>query len=198
MLLQIALLTGVAMLVMRFFRARQQQGSPATGLAAGPSIFGGMPAHASSIAMAPGAGSATSRPADEIGITQTDLDMFERRLGEVQTAYGREDYVALRQVTTPEAMSYLAEELGENATRGVRNVVSDVHLLQGNVAEAWREGESDYATLAMRYASIDATLDRATDKVVDGDPAKPTEATEVWTFSRKRGEDWKLSAIQAA
>lgn len=94
-------------------------------------------------------------------------------------------------------MSHLAEELGENATRGVRNSVSDVRLLQGNLAEAWREDNTEYATLAMRYSSVDATLDRATGKVVDGDEKNATEATEVWTFARKAGADWKLSAIQS-
>jgi hypothetical protein len=36
-----------------------------------------------------------------------------------------------------------------------------VKLLQGDVAEAWREGDDDYATVAMRYSMVDRTLDRA-------------------------------------
>ena len=195
MLFQIALFAGAAMLVMRFIRGRQSLQSPIAG-AAGR----GMAGYATPQSPASSAGTPSSPPrqADEIGMTQPDLDTFERLLGEVQTAYGREDYATLRTRTTPEAMSYLAEELGENATRGVRNIVSDVHLLQGNVAEAWREGDTDYATLAMRYASIDATVDRATGKVVEGDTKNATQATEVWTFARKGGAEWKLSAIQAA
>jgi predicted lipid-binding transport protein (Tim44 family) len=93
-------------------------------------------------------------------------------------------------------MSYLAEELGENATKGVRNTVSQVKLLQGDVAEAWREGAAEYATLAMRYSSIDAMVDRTSGRVVDGDDRRPSESTELWTFVRKNGGDWKLSAIQ--
>eukprot|EP01133_Synstelium_polycarpum_P030444 gene30444-37763_t len=45
--------------------------------------------------------------------------------------------------------------LGENATKGVRNSVSDVKLLQGDIAESWHENNADYATLAMHYSSID-------------------------------------------
>ena len=199
MLFQIALLAGAAMLVIRFIRRRQGLASPVAG-AAGRGMPSDMAGYAAPQAPGSSAGTPSSPPrqADEIGMTQPDLDTFERLLGEVQTAYGREDYATLRTRTTPEAMSYLAEELGENATRGVRNIVSDVHLLQGNVAEAWREGDTDYATLAMRYASIDATVDRATGKVVEGDAKNTTEATEVWTFARKGGAEWKLSAIQAA
>jgi len=205
MLLQIGLVIGAIALVVRFFRARQAQPSLAGGpveRAGGPAqrgMFDGLRGMASSTPNMPprGAASVASPQTDEIGLTQQDLDTFERLLGEIQTGYGREDYAALRERTTPEAMSYLAEELGDNATRGVRNSVTDVSLLQGNVAEAWREGNIDYATLAMRYSSIDATLDRASGKVVDGDPKNPTEATEVWTFARKDQSDWKLAAIQS-
>ncbi len=137
-----------------------------------------------------------NRPSDEIGLAQADLDQFEELLTKVQTAYGAEDYGTLRQLTTPEAMSYLAEELGENATNGVRNRVSDVKLLQGDIAEAWREGDQDYATLAMRYSSIDAMVDRDSGRVVSGDDRHPSESTEIWTFMRKNGGDWKLAAIQ--
>ena len=114
----------------------------------------------------------------------------------VKTAYGAEDYGALRHLTTPEAMSYLAEELGENATNGLRNRVSDVKLLQGDIAEAWREDGQDYATLAMRYSSIDAMVDRNSGRLVSGDDHQPSESTEIWTFVRRNGSDWKLAAIQ--
>lgn len=138
-----------------------------------------------------------ARDNDEIGIGQSDLDRFEATLKEVQAAYGAEDYAALRRLTTPEAMSYLAEELSENATKGLRNEVRDVHLVQGDVAEAWHENGVDYATVAMRYESVDVMRDRATGRVVQGDPEQLTEAVELWTFLRRRGAEWQVSAIQA-
>lgn len=143
---------------------------------------------------------APSHDGDELGLGQGDLNAFEQLLGEVQTAFGREDYAALRERTTPEVMSYMAEELSRNAVAGRRNDVSDVRLLQGDVSEAWREDERDYATVAMRYASIDILRDRTTGEVVEGDPAQPTETVELWTFVRDRagpwGAGWKLSAVQ--
>jgi predicted lipid-binding transport protein (Tim44 family) len=141
---------------------------------------------------------AKPRNPDEIGTTQRDLDRFEALLREVQSAYGREDYSKLRQITTPEMMSYLSEELGQNASDGLRNEVSDVRLLQGDISESWREGSKDYATAAMRYSSIDVTRERASGNVVSGDAEQPSETTELWTFVRERGGDWKLSAIQEA
>ncbi|WP_091741997.1 TIM44-like domain-containing protein [Phenylobacterium immobile] len=135
----------------------------------------------------------------EIGLTQADRDAFERLLGEVQDAFAREDYAALRERTTPEIMSYLSEELSQNATQGRRNAVADTRLLQADIAEAWGEAGADYATAAMRYESIDVMRDRQTGAVLSGDPERPTETVELWTFVRGRGaSDWKLSAIQEA
>ena len=139
-----------------------------------------------------------SASADEIGVGQQDLERFEGLLKEMQAAYANEDYAALRRITTPEAMSYLAEELSENATKGVKNEVRDVHLVQGDVSESWREGNVDYATVAMRYESIDVLRDRTSGKVVSGDPDNVSESTEIWTFVRRPGTDWQISAIQAS
>ena len=131
----------------------------------------------------------------KLEIGQADLEQFERLLGEIQTAYGRGDREALRRRTTPEMFVYLGEELDDNEARGLVNRVSNVKLLQGDLSEAWREPEADYATVAMRFSLEDVTEERAGGRVVETGPG---EATEVWTFRRKPGADWKLSAIQQA
>jgi predicted lipid-binding transport protein (Tim44 family) len=143
-------------------------------------------------------GSSASRRAgrkDEIGITDADLGSFEQRLAELQDAYSREDYDRLRRITTPEMMSYLAEELGTNAGKGIRNEVYDVRLLSGDIAEAWHEGGDAYATVSLRYESRDVTREKATGKLVSGDDAVTT-TTEIWTFVRRAGGQWLVSAIQ--
>ncbi|APG84928.1 TIM44-like domain-containing protein [Sinorhizobium americanum] len=208
LLLQLGLIVLVVSFAMRLFGRGQSpaysapSASASSASAAGPGSFRiprigeGLGASAAA-ASATASAAATNGKTDEIGIAQNDLDRFEAMLKELQAAYAAEDYAALRRLTTPEAMSYLAEELSENATKGLKNDVRDVHLVQGDVAEAWREGSSDYATVAMRYESIDVMRDRATGRVVGGDAERPTEAVELWTFLRKPGGDWQVSAIQA-
>jgi predicted lipid-binding transport protein (Tim44 family) len=142
-----------------------------------------------------GSGGGTAPAVEPLEIKHEDFDAFEHLLGEVQTAYGREDLTALRAHLTPEMLSYYAEELSENASRGVVNQISDVKLLQGDLAEAWRESDKEYASVAMRYSLRDRYVDRATGKAADGSDA-PQEATEVWTFMRAHGGSWLLSAIQ--
>ena len=116
-------------------------------------------------------------------------------LGQIQTAYGREDLGTLRRLVTPEMLSYFSEDLAANASRGVRNEISDVQLLQGDLAEAWSEGATQYATLAMRFSLNDRLVSRDNGQMVEGGPQ---EVTELWTFMRSRGGHWILSAIQAA
>ncbi len=129
-------------------------------------------------------------------VAPQDFDAFERILHEVQDAYNRQDVAALWTLATPEMAGYFQEQLNDNARTGVVDKVSGIKLLQGDLAEAWREGDTDYATVAMRFALTEATVETATGRVVSGNPNQPTEATEIWTFRRDRGGPWKLSAIQ--
>jgi predicted lipid-binding transport protein (Tim44 family) len=139
------------------------------------------------------ASSARASGTDEVGLKPDDFNAFERLLGEVQTAYSGEDLGGLRSLATPEMVSYFSEELSANASNGVVNRVSDVKLLQGDLAEAWREGDVEYATVAMRFSLNDTTVDRESGRVLEGGP---DEATEIWTFMRRRGGHWLVSAIQ--
>lgn len=139
-----------------------------------------------------GAAAVATKPLE---ITPDDYESFEKLLTDVQAAWSNEDRSALSRVTTPEMESYFADDLADNAAKGVVNKVSDVKLLQGDLSEAWREGSDDYATVAMRFGLVDKTFDKASGKLVDGSD-QPVEATEIWTFVRPKNQGWVLSAIQ--
>ena len=198
-ILQLVILGVIASFLMRMFRRRAGYASafagpqPGLGPMGGPQpggSFGGGP-------MGGGAGTFVPPTAGwEFPVTPADQGQFEALLREVQDCYAREDYAGLRERCTPEVMGYLAEELSDNATHGRKNEVSDLRLLQADVGEAWREGQMEYATAAMRYESIDVMRDRTSGAVLSGDPNRPTQTTELWTFVRPIGGAWKLSAIQ--
>lgn len=212
-LIQLLLIGALVWLAMAFFRSRRQPavagGGRAPASAGGPA-FGqpsrrdaapqSAPATSSSGFTLPrigGGATATASQTSDITVEQADLDIFERRLGEVQRAFADEDHAALRRLSTPEMVSYFSEELADNAKRGVRNEVTGVQLLQADIAEAWNEGADDYATAAFRYEAIDVLRDRATGALAGG-VDEPTETIELWTFVRNNGGEWKLSAIQEA
>ncbi|MFT4119963.1 Tim44 domain-containing protein [Bradyrhizobium sp.] len=128
-------------------------------------------------------------------IQPADYEAFERLLGDIQAAWSNEDVAKLHTFATPEMVSYFEKDLADNRARNVVNKVTNVKLLQGDLAEAWREGDTDYATVALRFALTDKTVDRNTGALVAGSE-QPGEATEVWTFARRPGGAWELSAIQ--
>jgi predicted lipid-binding transport protein (Tim44 family) len=195
LLLQVALVVIVGRLIWSWWQRRSQ---PA--MASGPSLRDNheAPSLGRMFGLG-GGGGGESAPAarasgsDEVGLTPDDFNTFEKLLTDMQTAYSAEDLSRLRSLATAEMVSYLAEELSANASKGVVNRVSDLKLLQGDLAEAWREGDVEYATVAMRYSLNDTMVDRESGRVVEGGP---DEATEVWTFMRRRGGHWLLSAIQ--
>ena len=196
LLLQVAIVGGLAMLALRWFQGRFQ---PAPAGPAVPPLRRDARAYRQP-APGPDAGYGARRQAGDhqVGIGQADLDSFERLLGELQTAYGRGDRAALRRLALPEVVGRLDRDLGDDALRGVVNRVNGVKLLQGDLAEAWREGQACYATVAMRFELRDHVEELATGRVVEGDPQRPIEATEIWTFRRDGAGPWKVSAIQQA
>ena len=194
LILQIGLVVLIGGFLWKMWQRRQQQPAYAGGPAGSPMLreAGGSGFGGSGFGVAPGGGGA---PSANIEITPADYDAFERLLGDIQTAYSNEDLNGLRQHLTPEMVSYFSEQLSENVSRGVVNKVSNVKLLQGDLAEAWRENGVDYASVAMRYSLVDRFLDRTSGRLVDGSET-PEEVTEVWTFMRAGGGRWLLSAIQ--
>ncbi len=209
LLLQGLLIAGAIMLALRFFRgqnaAQPAMAAAGSGNAPNTNSFGRQ-AHPAgdnnkragfTVPSFGGQQAAAQAPAmRDMTPGEEDLNRFEALLGEVQDAFSREDYAGLRRLVTPEMVSYLSEELAQNTHNGLRNEVSDVRLLEADIAESWSEGNRDYATAAMRYEAIELMRDRTTGKVVEGDADTPSETVELWTFVRENGQDWKLSAIQ--
>jgi predicted lipid-binding transport protein (Tim44 family) len=186
LILQIGLIVIVVRLAMSWWQRRNQTASAYAGPAAGPTP---QPNFRTGTGFGTGSGSAP------IEILPADYEAFERLLGDIQAAWSNEDVARLHTLATPEMVSYFTKDLDANRARNVVNKVTDTKLLQGDLAEAWREGETDYASVAMRFSLVDKTIDRTTGRLVEGSDT-PTEATEVWTFLRPRGGNWELSAIQ--
>jgi predicted lipid-binding transport protein (Tim44 family) len=190
LILQVGLIIIVVRLAMSWWQRRHTTASAYAGPASGPEANTGP---LNSLRTGTGFGLGSGSAPLEIG--PADYEAFERLLGDVQAAWSNEDVAKLHTLATPEMVSYFTKDLEENKARNDVNKVTDVKLLQGDLAEAWREGDTDYASVAMRFSLVDKTLERGTGRLVAGSE-QPTEATEVWTFVRPRGSNWELSAIQ--
>lgn len=194
LLLQIALIGGLLWLILALLRRRAPE-------AATPALARRMAPHPGPI---PGLGPAafalsrgTAEPeARPVAIGADDLAAFEAALIEINRAWSTQDLPALRRLATPEMLRYFEEDYAALAARGWRNETRDVRLEQGDVAEAWAEGAREYCTVAMRFSLIDVTRRLSDGAVVEGDPTRRQEVTELWTFQRVQGGPWLLSAIQ--
>jgi len=186
LILQIGLIIFLVRLAMSWWQRRHQT---AAAYAGGPSGLGAQSSFRTATGFGLGSGGAP------LEILPADYEAFERLLGEAQAAWSNEDLARLHTLATPEMVSYFARDIEQNKARNVINKVSGTRLLQGDLAEAWREGDTDYASVAMRFSMVDKTVDRATGRLIEGSE-QPSEATEVWTFLRPRGGSWELSAIQ--
>jgi predicted lipid-binding transport protein (Tim44 family) len=187
LLLQVGLIVIVVRLAMSWWQRRHETAAAY----AGPATGSGAQSSFRSAATGFGLGSGSA----PLEILPADYEAFERLLGEIQAAWSNEDVARLHTLATPEMVSYFTKDLEANRATNDINKVSDVKLLQGDLAEAWREGDTDYASVAMRYSLVDKTLDRTNGRLVAGSE-QPEEVTEVWTFVRPRGASWELSASQ--
>ncbi len=207
LILQVGLVALVVVFAVRWFRRRNQPATatgpmmadrtadqPQPGMlnrtAHGATPMGAATAMPMGAATAPHAGT-------PVTIGPEDYQAFEALLQSIQGAWSAGNEGALRQFTTPEMASYFGEQLSDMERQGHRNEVSAVKLEQGDLAEAWGEHGTDYATVAMRFSAIDVTRDR-TGRTVQGDATNRSMITEIWTFARRSGEPWVLSAIQQA
>ena len=193
--LQAALIGGLIYLAVNFFRNRS--GQPAMATAAPNGMARLQPQAAAYRSNAAAIGSSSKA----LAIGPDDFNAFERLLSEIQLAYGRGDTRALGDRATPEMLSYFSADLAANAKKGVRNEVAEPKLLQGDLAESWRESNGEYASVAMRFSIYDRTVDAQSGALVAGNSEAPQESTEVWTFRRPldgKPDQWELSAIQQA
>jgi predicted lipid-binding transport protein (Tim44 family) len=182
LLIRIAIVVLLVRWVLRLFAG------PAPAMAGGPAMF--------SPPLGAGPMSPQPRPGGvPIDIAPADYQAFDQALVAIQAAWSAHDLNHLSALLTPEMLSYFGEQLAQQTSRGVRNTVTDVRLLQGDLSQAWAEAGREYATVAMRFQMIDATYDQA-GRLVDGSVTEHVTATEVWTFVRVPGGHWILSAIQ--
>ncbi|MBS1084871.1 Tim44 domain-containing protein [Gluconobacter sphaericus] len=179
-LLQVLIIGGLIAFVLRMFGNRGQRSPLGMPSSAGASPFGN-------------AGGSTP-----VTLTNDDYLSFQRLLLDIQAAWSAQNMRALASMATPEMTGYFNAQLSDLASRGARNIVSNVQFQRGDLSEAWREGSLTYATVAMRYSMTDVTTD-SMGNVIDGSSSEPVTVTELWTFVRADGRgNWILSAIQQA
>lgn len=202
-LLEIVLIVGGALLLLRVLRTRQSPRAPAY---AGASAYGGADPSAAGVLGA----EASAAPSDlERGvghIRQTDAGFdpaafaqwAQRVFVDVQDAIMRRDLTAVADRLTPQEYARLQAQCDQLRAARQTNRVEQLRFQRVEVSEAWQEGGQDWATVYVAASLADYTVDEATGALVDG-ARTPRGIEEYWTFTRPVGpKPWRLSAIQTS
>lgn len=229
LMLQIGIIVALGMLLFTWWQRRnQQQPAPAMNRQGGPrglqggagqngfnrdqdvnqggqsgglGTMGAAGAGAAAGGMFGARNAAAQPPTRPLNLTGDDFPAFERLLADIHSAFAREDHAALGRLATEEMAGYFAEDIQANVDQGRGVKIANVHLVQGDLAEAWKEPDAEYATVAMRFSLTDAVVDRKSGQVIEGSLTEPQEISEQWTFVRRPGgtpQDWILSAVQGS
>jgi predicted lipid-binding transport protein (Tim44 family) len=206
-LLEILLIVGGVVLLMRMFRARQPRPEPAYaggGASAYGATEGSTWSAGGAAAEAPAAPSDLERGIGYIRQMDPGFDPAAFALGaqrvfvEVQDGITRRDMSALTDRLTPQEYARLQGQCDQ--LRGARqtNRVEQIQIRRAEPTEAWQESGQDWVTVCFNVSLVDYTVDDASGGLVDGSRT-PQEIEEYWTFTRSVGpKPWRLSAIQTS
>lgn len=115
-------------------------------------------------------------------------------------AFAEGDKRALRQLLNEEVYDGFVGAISEREERGDEVETRFVGIDKADLIEADLKRKSAQVTVKFVSQLITATRDKA-GKVIDGDPTKVREVTDIWTFARdvtSRDPNWKLVATEAA
>lgn len=118
----------------------------------------------------------------------------------IVTAFADGDRKALKNLLARDVFDGFVAAIADRESRGERIESTFIGIDKADIVEA--EVKDGVAQITVRFVSqlITATRDKA-GEVVDGDPNKITEVTDIWTFARElasRNPNWKLIATESA
>lgn len=115
-------------------------------------------------------------------------------------AFAGGDKKTLRHLLGKDVYDGFTGAIDERKERGEEVESSFIGIVKADILEAAVKRKSAQITVKFVSELITATLNRD-GKVIDGNPKKVREVTDIWTFSRdvsSRDPNWKLVATEAA
>ena len=115
-------------------------------------------------------------------------------------AFAEGDEAMLRQLLGDDVYEGFERAIRERETRGEKVESSLVAIDKADIIEAEVKNRTAYVTAKFVSELISVTRD-ADGEVVEGDPKKVREVTDIWTFAREvasKNPNWKLVATEAA
>jgi predicted lipid-binding transport protein (Tim44 family) len=117
----------------------------------------------------------------------------------VVTAFAQGDRRSLRQLLSRDVYDGFVAAIGQREARQESIEFKFIGIQKAEITEAAIRGGTAQVTIRFVSELISATRDKA-GAVIDGDPSKVSEVTDIWTFSREvasRDPNWRLVATES-
>jgi predicted lipid-binding transport protein (Tim44 family) len=118
----------------------------------------------------------------------------------VVMAFAEGNEAELKQLLGPEVYDGFQRAIRERESRDEKMESSLVGIDKADIIEAEVKNRTGYVTV--KFVSELVSVTRGADgEVIEGDPKKVREVTDIWTFARdiaSRNPNWKLVATEAA
>ena len=128
------------------------------------------------------------------------LDGAKMAYEAIVMAFAEGDEATLEQLLGADVFEGFQRAIRERDTRGEKVVSSLVGIDKADIIEAEVKNRTAYVTVKFVSELISVTRD-ADGEVIEGDPKKVREVTDIWTFAREvasKNPNWKLVATEAA
>ncbi len=115
-------------------------------------------------------------------------------------AFAEGDDATLKQLLGDDVYDGFERAIRERDTRGEKLELTLVGIDKADIIESEVKNRTAYVTVKFVSEMVSVTRDAEGD-VVEGDPKKVREVTDIWTFARDIGSknpNWKLVATEAA
>jgi predicted lipid-binding transport protein (Tim44 family) len=115
-------------------------------------------------------------------------------------AFAEGDEATLEQLLGTDVFEGFQRAIRERETRGEKVLSSLVGIDKADIIEVEVKNRIAYVTVKFVSELISVTRD-ADGEVIEGDPKKVREVTDIWTFAREvasKNPNWKLVATEAA
>jgi predicted lipid-binding transport protein (Tim44 family) len=128
------------------------------------------------------------------------LDGAKMAYEAIVMAFAEGDEATLEQLLGTDVFEGFQRAIRERDTRGEKVLSSLVGIDKADIIETEIKNRTAYVTVKFVSELISVTRD-ADGEVIEGDPKKVREVTDIWTFAREVGSknpNWKLVATEAA
>jgi predicted lipid-binding transport protein (Tim44 family) len=128
------------------------------------------------------------------------LDGAKMAYEAIVMAFAEGDEATLEQLLGTDVFEGFQRAIRERETRGEKVLSSLVGIDKADIIEVEVKNRTAYVTVKFVSELISVTRD-ADGEVIEGDPKKVREVTDIWTFARdlaSKNPNWKLVATEAA